>query len=82
MHTRCLHGSSTNNTDKPRSLYIATLTAADALPLTPVAVPSIHSGRIVRGEDCGRIRSVSFDIEAPQIPKGASFFNQQEGAKA
>ena len=82
MHTRCLHGSSTNNTDKPRSLYIATLTAADALPLTPVAVPSIHSGRIVRGEDSGRIRSLSFDIEAPQIPKGASFFNQQEGAKA
>ena len=79
MHTRCLHASSENNTDRSRSLYIATLTAADAIPLAPNAVPSIHAGRIVRGEDLGQIRSMAFEMEAPEIPKGASFFSQQAG---
>ena len=77
MHTRCLHASSENKTDRSRSLYIATLTAADAVPLAPCAVPSIHAGRIVYGQDPGRIRSVAFDIETPEVPRGASFFNQQ-----
>ncbi|MDH3219459.1 MAG: phytanoyl-CoA dioxygenase family protein [Gammaproteobacteria bacterium] len=80
MHTRALHASSENQTSGPRSFYIATLTAADAIPLAPCAVPSIHAGRIVRGEDPGRIRSVAFTMEVPEIPAGASFFNQQAGS--
>jgi len=77
MHTRALHASSTNLTPDPRTLYIATLTAADAIPLVACAVPSIHAGRIVHGKNPGRIRSIAFDMENPEIPSGASFFNQQ-----
>ena len=77
MHTRALHASSANQTQNPRTLYIATLTAADAIPLVPCAVPSVHAGRIVHGKDPGRIRTIAFDMEIPEIPAGASFFNQQ-----
>jgi ectoine hydroxylase-related dioxygenase (phytanoyl-CoA dioxygenase family) len=80
MHTRALHASSENLTQRPRSLYIATLTAADAVPLAPCALPSIHAGRIVRGREPGRIRSVAFSMETPEIPSGASFFAQQAGS--
>jgi len=77
MHTRALHASSANLTPDPRTLYIATLTAADAIPLVACAVPSIHAGRIVHGKNPGRIRSIAFDMENPEIPSWASFFNQQ-----
>jgi ectoine hydroxylase-related dioxygenase (phytanoyl-CoA dioxygenase family) len=80
MHTRALHASSENLTQRSRTLYIATLTAADAIPLVPCAVPSLYSGKVVHGADPGRIRSVSFDMELPEIPAGASFFNQQAGS--
>lgn len=80
MHSRALHASSENITDRPRSLYIATLTAADAIPLAPCAVPSSYSGMIVHGRDPGRIRSIEFEMEDPEIPAAASFFNQQAGA--
>ncbi len=77
MHTRALHASSANRAQRPRTLYISTLTAADAIPLVPCAVPSVHAGRIVHGKEPGRIRSVAFSMENPEIPSGASFFNQQ-----
>ncbi len=77
MHTRTLHASSANLTDRTRSLFIATLTAADAVPLAPNAVPSIHAGRIAHGQEPGRIRSIELQVDTPEIPKGASFFSQQ-----
>jgi hypothetical protein len=77
MHTRMLHASAENRGARPRTLYIATLTAADALPLAPCAVPSRYAGRILRGRDPRRVRSVAFDMEIPEIPVGASFFEQQ-----
>ena len=80
MHTRALHASSENLTQRPRSLFIVTLTAADAIPLAPCAVPSKYAGRIVHGRDPGRIRSIAFSMAAPQIPSGASFFDQQAGS--
>ena len=79
MHTRMLHASAENLGARPRTLYIATLTAADALPLAPCAVPSRYAGRILHGKDPGRIRSIAFDMETPEIPAGASFFEQQAG---
>lgn len=79
MHSRIAHASTANNSSAPRTLYIVTYAAADAAPLSPVAVPSPHQGRIVRGREPGRIRSMDFDIETPVIPKGASFFTQQAG---
>lgn len=79
MHSRVAHASTANNSDAPRTLYIVTYAAADAAPLSPVAVPSPDQGKIVRGKEPGRIRSMNFEIETPVIPKGASFFNQQAG---
>lgn len=78
MHTRLLHGSSQNQSDAPRTLYIMVYSAADAAPLTPSPVPSEHMGMVVRGEDKGQIRSIPFDVEKPELPKGASFFVQQK----
>lgn len=79
MHSRVAHASTANNSSAARTLYIVTYAAADAAPLSPVAVPSPHQGRIVRGKEPGRIRSMDFEIETPVIPKGASFFEQQAG---
>ena len=78
MHSRLAHASSTNLTDKPRSLFIAAIAAADAVPLAPIAVPSVHAGMMLRGTEPGRIRSIAFDMEMPEVPKGASFFEQQK----
>ena len=81
MHTRALRASSENLTRRLRTLYIATLTAADAIPLAPCAVPSKYAGSVVHGRDPGRIRSIAFDMANPEIPSGASFFNQQANSK-
>ncbi len=77
MHTRLLHGSAPNRSDRPRTLFIAVYSADDALPCSPNPVPSRHQGEIVRGEASGRIRCVPFDIPLPQLPQTASFFDQQ-----
>ncbi|MEL6998901.1 MAG: phytanoyl-CoA dioxygenase family protein [Pseudomonadota bacterium] len=79
MHSRVAHASSANTSEAARTLYIVTYAAADAARLSPVAVPSPDCGRIVRGRDPGRIRSIAFDVEMPEIPTGASFFEQQAG---
>lgn len=79
MHSRVAHASSPNDSALPRTLYIVTYAAADAVPLAPCAVPSPHQGKIVRGVEPGRIRSMNFEIQTPVIPKGASFFAQQAG---
>lgn len=77
MHTRLLHGSSPNRSDAPRTLFITVYAADDALPLSPNPVPSRHQGEIVRGVESGQMRSVVFDIPLPQLPRTASFFDQQ-----
>jgi len=77
MHTRLLHGSAPNNSDKPRTLFIAVYSAEDAIPQSPNPMPNKFEGMLVRGEKTNRVRSVDYDIELPQIPKGASFFVQQ-----
>jgi phytanoyl-CoA hydroxylase len=79
MHARVAHASGINTTAHPRTLFIVTYAAADAVPLSPIAVPSRHAGRIVRGTDPGRIRSVAIEVERPEVPKTASFFAQQAG---
>jgi len=37
----------------------------------------MHEGMLVSGKEPGRIRATSFDMEIPEIPKSASFFDQQ-----
>ncbi len=77
MHTRLLHGSAPNLSKKPRTLFIAVYSAEDAIPQSPNPMPNKYEGLVVRGEKTSRVRSVPYDIELPQIPKGASFFDQQ-----
>lgn len=77
MHTRLLHGSAPNLSDNPRTLFIAVYSAEDAVPQSPNPMPNKHEGMLVRGEKTNRVRTVPYDIELPQIPKGASFFVQQ-----
>ena len=79
MHSRLAHASGANRSDRARTLFIAAIAAADAVPLAPNAVPSIHAGMLLRGTEPGRIRSTAFEIDMPEIPAGASFFDQQTG---
>jgi ectoine hydroxylase-related dioxygenase (phytanoyl-CoA dioxygenase family) len=79
MHTRLLHGSAPNQSDMPRTLFICVYSAVDAIPISPSPVPTRDQGRIVRGEDHGRVRAIGYDIPMPELPKGASFFDQQSG---
>ena len=78
MHTRLLHGSAPNRSNAPRTLFICVYSAADAMPISPSPVPTMHQGMIVRGEDKGLVRSVDFHISMPKLPDGASFFDQQQ----
>lgn len=77
MHTRLLHGSTANRSDRPRTLFISVYAAEDAVALSPNPVPTQFEGEIVRGERTGRIRSIAFDLDLPQKPTTASFFDQQ-----
>ena len=80
MHVCLAHASGVNRSQRPRTLYINTYAAADAVPLAPIAVPSRHAGCLVRGVEPGTIRATAFDIQTPEIPKSASFFDQQSTA--
>lgn len=79
MHTRLLHGSTANRSDRPRTLHISVYSAEDAVPLVPNPVPTRFEGEVVRGERTGRVRSITFDLDLPQKPTTASFFDQQAG---
>ncbi len=79
MHTRLLHGSTANQSDRPRTLMISVYSAEDAVPLSPNPVPTEYEGFLVRGERTNRIRSSVYDIERPEYPESASFFDQQAG---
>ncbi len=78
MHTRLLHGSAPNLSNQPRTLLICVYSADDAVPLSPNPVPSTQEGQIVRGVSTGRIRSCTYEVQKPELPKQASFFFQQE----
>ena len=77
MSGRVAHASRANHSDAARTLFIYNLTAADAVPLSPNPLPSEHEGLLVAGVETGRLRVTAFDIELPEVPKGASFFTQQ-----
>ena len=77
MHTRLLHGSAANRSARPRTLHISVYSAEDAVALSPNPVPSLYEGRLVRGQRTGRVRSIDYELELPQLPTGASFFDQQ-----
>ncbi len=78
MHTRLLHGSAANDSDHARTLFICVYSAEDAVPLSPNPMPHRFEGLLVRGARSGRVRSVDFSVELPELPSGASFFEQQQ----
>ena len=77
MHTRLLHGSAANQSDAPRTLFISVYSADDAIPLSPSPMPNRYEGMTVRGQQQGRVRSIDFCVDLPQLPETASFFDQQ-----
>lgn len=79
MHARLLHGSAPNLSDSPRTLYITTYYAEDAIELSPNHLPSTLTHELVRGEVSGRVRCSSYEMAVPALPEGTSFFSQQEG---
>ena len=82
MHARLLHGSAANLSDSPRTLYITTYYAEDAIELSPNHLPSTLTHELVRGEVSGRVRCSTYQMELPEVPEGTSFFAQQESAEA
>jgi len=78
MHTRLLHASAPNLSDRPRTMFICVYSAGDAVPCAPNPVPTVHQGRVVRGTDPRRVRTEALEVDLPEYPKVASFFSQQE----
>ena len=78
MHARLLHGSAPNLSDSPRTLYITTYYAEDAIELSPNHLPSTLTHELVRGEVSGRVRCSPYEMAVPALPEGTSFFSQQE----
>jgi len=74
MHTRLVHGSDANRSERSRGLYICVYTAADAFPLAPNPMPSTHEGDILRGNPTRNARLSAGMVELPEQPKSASFF--------
>jgi ectoine hydroxylase-related dioxygenase (phytanoyl-CoA dioxygenase family) len=82
MHSSLLHGSAPNLSDSSRTLYITTYYAEDARELSPNALPSTLTHELVSGVETGRVRCSSYEMELPEVPKGTSFFAQQEGGNS
>lgn len=85
MHTRLLHGSAPNLSQGSRTLFICVYAAEDAIPYSANPMPTEYEGLVVRGEKTNMVRSVAYQIELPQKPTTASFFDQQakhQAAKA
>ena len=82
MHASLLHGSAPNLSDRPRTLYISTYYAEDAIELSQNHLPSRFTHELVRGEASGRVRCSTYEMQLPEVPKDTSFFAQQEAAEA
>lgn len=78
MHTRLLHGSAANHTDRARTLFICVYSAADAVPCSPNPMPNKFEGDIVSGQATNKLRTVNYSIRLPEVSNTASFFNQQD----
>ena len=77
MHTRLLHGSAPNIGKHSRNLFICVYSAEDAVPYSTNPMPTEFEGLVVRGEKSNKVRSTTYEIELPQKPTTASFFDQQ-----
>ncbi len=77
MHSSLLHGSAPNLSDQPRTLYITTYYAEDAIELSPNHLPSKHTHELVAGVATGRVRCSDYQMDIPEKPTSTSFFDQQ-----
>lgn len=82
MHTRLVHGSDANRSERPRGLYICVYSAADAFPLARNPMPNRFEGEILRGEKTRVARLSEAMVELPEQPVMASFFAVQGQASA
>ena len=69
MHSSLLHGSAPNLSDTPRTLYITTYYAEDAIELSPNHLPSRFTHEVVRGTPSGRVRCTAYDMALPPCPR-------------
>ena len=81
MHSKLLHGSAANLSQHPRSLFIVTYVAEDAIALSPNPLPSELDEMMVRGERSGTVRCTNYTMDLPEYPKEVSFFGQQDKLK-
>lgn len=79
MHVNLLHGSAPNLSKSPRTLYITTYYAEDAIELSANHLPSRFTHELVRGKETGSVRCSAYTMKLPEVPKGTSFFAQQAG---
>ena len=77
MHTCLMHGSQANRSTRPRTLFICVYSNVDAVPCSPSPMPNKHEGLIVHGEATNKVRTIFYEMELPQLPSTASFFDQQ-----
>lgn len=77
MHTRLLHGSAPNLSTLPRTILIIEYTAEDAYPLQSNHIPSEYMYEVIRGKAAGRVPCSDYEMAFPEVPTGASFFDQQ-----
>jgi len=80
LHTRLLHGSAPNKSDRPRTIFISEYRAEDSKPLQVNHIPSRYQSEVVRGLRSNRVRCSTYEMEFPEVPTGASFFSQQAKA--
>ena len=77
MHTKLLHGSKPNRSNLPRTLFISVYAAADSMPCSSNPMPSEFEGKLLRGREPGTVRCCELQLDLPELPSSASFFDQQ-----
>jgi ectoine hydroxylase-related dioxygenase (phytanoyl-CoA dioxygenase family) len=82
IDTWMVHGSAPNRATKPRRMLICDYTAADAVALTPMSVPTVNTGRIVHGKPTRIARFRTGTVELPPAYLEDSFFTVQGQGKA
>jgi len=78
QHTWLVHGGAANDTDFTRRMLICDYTAADAIALTPVQMPSPYTGTIVAGVATRQARTTQQYLELPPKYEYDSFFGVQQ----
>ena len=80
-HTRTVHGSSVNTSDKMRRIFFIDYAAADAWPLVGVSDLDLFNTRMIQGEPTTvpRLAPVPVRMPLPARVPGAAIFTQQEG---